>query len=116
MYAPHREPMPKGGTRSYGGQPTWGIWSKADCRFVLVNRERGVTYKVHRLIAEAFHGPPPVDDAVAMHIDENSANNRADNIRWGTQKENLNAEGFLAYCRSRTGENSPTIKGRRSDP
>jgi hypothetical protein len=47
-----------------------------------------------------------------MHLDENAANNRATNVRWGTQKENLNAEGFIAYCRNRVGENSPTIKGR----
>jgi hypothetical protein len=48
-----------------------------------------------------------------MHLDENAANNRADNLRWGTQKENLNAPGFLNYCRSRTGDDSPIIKGRR---
>jgi hypothetical protein len=112
MYAPHREPMPKGrGERSYGGQPTFGVWNKQDARFIVVTR--GVTHKVHRLIAETFHGPPPFDDAVAMHIDENAANNRAANLRWGTQKENLNAEGFIDYCRSRTGDNNPMIKGRR---
>jgi hypothetical protein len=72
------------------------------------------THKIARLVAEAFHGPPPFDDAVAMHLDENAANNRPENIRWGTQKENLNAEGFLAYCRDRTGENNPMIKGRRN--
>jgi HNH endonuclease len=112
MHVPHREPMPNGGTRSYGGQATFGVWNKLDARFVI--SIRGVTYKVHQLIAEAFHGPPPFRDAVAMHVNENAANNRASNIRWGTQKENLNAEGFLAYCRGRTGENSPFVKGRQS--
>ena len=48
-----------------------------------------------------------------MHLDENAVNNRASNLRWGTQKENLNAPGFLTYCRSRTGEDSPSAKGRR---
>jgi hypothetical protein len=111
MHVPRREPMPKGGERSYGGTPTFGVWNKFDARFII--NIRGITHKVHRLIAEAFHGPPPFNDAVAMHLDENAANNRPENIRWGTQKENLNAEGFLAYCRNRVGENSPTIKGRR---
>lgn len=111
MYGPHREQMPKGGERSYGGTPTFGVWNKQDGRFIIV--KEGTTYKVHRLIAEAFHGPPPFDGAVAMHVDENAANNRPENLRWGTQKENLNAEGFLAYCRRRVGENSPTAKGRR---
>jgi HNH endonuclease len=110
MYTPHREPMPHGGARPYGGQPTFGVWNKADGRFIVV--VRGVTYRIHRLVAEAFHGPAPFDGAVVMHIDENAANNRPTNLRWGTQKENLNAEGFLAYCRTRVGENSPTIKGR----
>jgi hypothetical protein len=112
MHVPHRGCMPKGhGTRSYGGQPTFGVWNKADARFIIL--VDGKTYKVHRLIAEAFHGPAPFDGAIVMHLDENAANNRAVNLRWGTQKENLNAEGFLAYCRSRTGERSPIIKARR---
>ena len=112
MHVPHRGPMPKGkGTRPYGGQPTFGVWNKADARFII--SVSGKTYKVHRLVAEAFHGPAPFDGAVVMHLDENAANNRASNLQWGTQKENLNAEGFLAYCRSRTGERNPIIKARR---
>src|SRR6516225_3344535 len=75
MYTPHRGPMPNGGERSYGGQATFGAWSKEDGRFVLMNRARGgPTYKVARLVAEAFHGPPPFDGAVVMHLDENAAN------------------------------------------
>lgn len=111
MYTPYRGEMPHGGTRSYGGEPTFGVWNKTDGRFIIIIR--GTTYKIHRLIAEAFYGPPPFNGAVAMHLDENAANNRAKNIRWGTQKENLNAQGFLAYCRTRTGESSPTAKARK---
>jgi HNH endonuclease len=111
MHVPHREPMPNGGERPYGGTPVFGVWNKQDGRFIILIH--GKTYKVGRLVAEAFHGPPPFDDAVVMHIDENAVNNRPSNLRWGTQKENLNAGGFLTYCHGRTGENSPTIKGRR---
>jgi HNH endonuclease len=110
MYAPHRGLLPNGGTRSYGGEPTFGVWNKIDHRFIIP--VRGKTYKVHRLIAEAFYGPPPFG-AVAMHLDENSANNRAVNIKWGSQKENLNAPGFLEYCAGRTGENNPRVKGQK---
>lgn len=102
--------MPYGGMKPYGGKPTTGAWSKMDNRFVLPYR--GKTYRVARLICEAFHGPAPADKPVCMHLDENSRNNRPENLRWGTQKENLNAPGFLEYCRGRTGENSPTTKGR----
>jgi hypothetical protein len=111
MITPYRGPLPNGGVRARGGTPTFGVWNKADGRFILTIGGR--TFKVARLVAEAFHGPPPFAGAVVMHLDENAANNRASNLRWGTQKENLNAPGFLEYCRSRTGENSPVVKGRR---
>jgi hypothetical protein len=121
MYAPHREPMPHGGERCYGGQPTFGIWHKQNARFEIPIRAKGgkrkkrivTTYKIARLIAEAFHGPPPFDGAVVMHLDENAANNRPENLKWGTRKQNCNAEGYLAYCRGRIGENNPRIKSRR---
>jgi hypothetical protein len=112
MTTPFRNSMPRGGERSYGGEPTFGVWAKDRARFII--GIRGQTYKVARLIAEAFHGPAPFDGAVVMHLDENAANNRANNLKWGTQKETLNAEGFLAYCHSRTGENNPFIKGRKN--
>lgn len=110
MHVPHRAPMPRGGTRPYGGQPTFGVWNKADGRFIAIID--GKTFKVHRMIAEAFHGPVPFEGAVVMHLDENAANNRASNLKWGTQQENLNAEGFLKYCRSRVGERHPGAKAR----
>jgi hypothetical protein len=112
MHIPHRKPIPNGGERSYGGQAQFGVWTKALNRFQI--RIHHKTYAVHRLIAEAFHGPPPFDGAVAMHLDENAANNRASNIRWGTQKENLNAEGFIAYCKTRIGDDNPLVKGCRA--
>lgn len=66
--------------------------------------------KAHQLVCEAFHGPKPFDGAVVLHKDENALNNKPSNLRWGTQKENLNAEGFKAYCRARTGGKSPRTK------
>jgi hypothetical protein len=66
--------------------------------------------KVHRAVCEAFHGPAPFERAVVIHIDEDAHNNRPENLKWGTQKENLNAPGFKDYCRNRTGDNSPRAK------
>lgn len=38
---------------------------------------------VHRLVCEAFHGPPPPDEAHhADHIDFDPANNTPANLRW----------------------------------
>lgn len=105
MLTPYRGAMPRGGERPYGGTPTFGVWNKQDARFIIV--VRGKTYKIARLVAEAFHGPAPFAGAVVMHLDENAANNRANNLAWGTQRENLNAPGFREYCRNRTGDRHP---------
>lgn len=109
--------MPNGGVRHYKTKPVYGVKSRAGKNA----RHEYYSYwspkyghmKIHRLVCEAFHGPPPFDRAVVIHIDENALNNRPENLRWGTQKENLNMPGFIAYCKSRTGENSPTNKGRK---
>lgn len=109
MVIPRHGPLPRGrGQRQYGGEPTRGQWDGE--RFIY--HLRGVTYKVARLVCEAFNGPPPFAGAMCLHIDENARNNQPANLKWGTAKENLNAPGFIAYCRSRTGANNPFIKGR----
>ena len=91
---PFRRRMPNGGTRQYGGNAHRGQWDGQ--RYIFVYR--GCTYKVARLVCEAFHGRRPFRSAVAMHRNENSRINRADNLEWGTQKQNLNAPRFLAYA------------------
>lgn len=100
--------MPKGGKRIYAGKPNFGQW---DGKRFIIQRKRK-TYKIARLICEAFHGPAP-KGTVCMHLDENPKNNRPENLAWGTQKENLNAKGFIAYCKSRTGDKNPYIKGKK---
>jgi hypothetical protein len=46
------------------------------------------TVRVHRLVCEAFHGPPPSPQHVVAHADGDRQNNRADNLRWATYVEN----------------------------
>jgi hypothetical protein len=108
MIVPYRTVNTSGQNRTYGGEPTYGQWDGE--RFLYTFR--GKTYKAHRLICEAFNGPPPKDKNICMHKDENAANNAPTNLQWGTQKENLNAKGFIAYCKTRAGENNPMIKGK----
>jgi len=42
---------------------------------------------VHHLVLEAFSGPRPAG-AVARHLNGNSRDNRACNLKWGTRSEN----------------------------
>ena len=110
MRAPSIRPMPGGGFRVYGGIPTRGTWEPTRGRYTTTYK--GKTYRIAPLVCEAFHGPRP-KGYVCIHIDEDAANNRPDNLRWGTQKENLNCPKFLEYCRSRKGEDSPVRKGAK---
>ena len=110
---------PYGGIRKYTTKPTYGTRSKASRtarhEFMSITNRKFGNMKIHRLICEAFHGPAPSEKAVVIHIDENAINNRPENLRWGTQKENLNMPKFIEYCKSRIGENSPRIKGLKNN-
>lgn len=106
--------MPKGGVRTYNPKPTYGVTTKSSKKAMhsykgIYNRFYGIM-KVHRLVCEAFHGIPPFPDAVVIHLDENAHNNRPENLKWGSQKENLNMPKIKKYHKSRTGENSPRAK------
>ena len=46
------------------------------------------TYRVHRLIAEAFHGPCPPGKDEVDHTDRNRSNNKPENLRWVSHVEN----------------------------
>jgi hypothetical protein len=108
--------MPHGGVRKYKTKWIYGTRTKASksARHEYMGLlYRGRNYKIHRLVCEAFHGQQPTDKPVVIHLDEDATNNRPENLKWGTQKENLNAPGFIEYCKSRTGENNPAIKGRK---
>lgn len=95
----YEQTMPHGGCRVRSFGPTSGLYSyavKGAMHGRLIFRFRGKTYKVHRAVCEAFHGPAPFDGAVVMHLDENSLNNVPANLSWGTQRENLNFPLFRA--------------------
>jgi HNH endonuclease len=45
--------------------------------------------RIHRIIANAFHGEPPSKGHVVDHIDTNKKNNRPEHLRWVTRLENV---------------------------
>src|SRR4051794_17331653 len=76
MVAPYLGELPNGGQRQYGGYAHKGCWGGD--RYIY--EYKGKTYKVARLVCEAFSGAPPFDGAVCMHMDENSKNNFPGNL------------------------------------
>lgn len=52
--------------------------------------------KVHRLVCQAFHGPPPDEDSEVDHLDMDRGNNSKSNLEWVSKAENIqrrNASG-----------------------
>lgn len=50
-----------------------------------------VQCSVHRLVAKAFCVKPPSDEKLEVnHLNENRADNRAENLEWCTHRQNLN--------------------------
>lgn len=57
-------------------------------------------FPIHRLLARAFI-PNPENKPHIDHIDTDKTNYRLDNLRWCTQKENMNNPLTLAFCKER---------------
>lgn len=104
--------------RTYQVQPTYGYWQKPFKHFnyrrkAIVFRRK--TFLLAPLICEAFHGPKPSPEMVAMHGDEDTGNNRPGNIAWGTKHQNSNAPGFIAGCRDRMKARHERKRNERMD-
>lgn len=56
-------------------------------RYGLGRYGKSRTVKAHRLVLIAFVGPPP-EGMEALHRNGNPADNRLENLRWGTKSEN----------------------------
>lgn len=97
--APGANLRPIPGYPGYFASDTGGIWSAprkgtpggwrkphiSTTGYLQVNI--GVTRKVHRLVALAFHGLPS-DTQVVRHLNGNRLDNRAENLAWGSPSDN----------------------------
>lgn len=81
--------------RMKGGQGARPMIRKQDLertgyyRVRLYKNGRMIRVSVHRLVAQAFLGPPPTPKHQVAHYDNNRRNNRIDNLRWATCAENI---------------------------
>lgn len=65
-----------------------GLGSNGNYRIVGLCREgQSVSHSVHRLVCEAFHGPP--GGLHTRHLNGDGHDNRAENLAWGTVVENM---------------------------
>lgn len=99
--------------RDYITKPIWGYPQKdstgrdgAPKRLITV--WRGRNYKIHRLVCEAFHGPAPSHKHIVLHLNEDASDNRPENLKWGTRKENQNFPKVKQAFQARVGVKSPT--------
>ena len=75
----------------------------------LYKDKKGKTYKVHRLVAEAFIENPSKFNVI-NHLDGNPLNNMVDNLEWCTQKHNIsNAFNNDNCCKTINGIDRETI-------
>lgn len=56
--------------------------------YPLIKLGRKFQTRLHMLILAAFDQPRPSADVECRHLDGNPANNRIENLRWGTKAEN----------------------------
>lgn len=97
---PYETPMPNGGVKINKVSETYGIISRTSPNYAkkhIVFRRK--TYKVSRLVAEAFLGPIP-EGLDVSHKNEDSFDNRPSNLVFETRKANLNRPKIKTYHRS----------------
>lgn len=74
-------------------------------RVVICKKGKYYGRYVHRLVCEAFNGPPPFPKAQALHKDDIETNNIPSNLYWGTHQQNM--DDMEANGNRIKGENHP---------
>jgi hypothetical protein len=76
--------------------------------FVVLYKDGKRFYKsIHHLMLESFDFPRP-KGAVCRHLNNNAGDNRLENLKWGTQKENIHDKKLHGTWQSK--EKHPMVK------
>lgn len=76
--------------RKWPGRMFKGYTSELGYVFVALRKDgKPKSFSVHRLVALAFLGPATEEKPYVLHSDGNPGNNNLENLRWGSQKENI---------------------------
>ncbi len=74
---------------------------------------KGKSYGVHRLVCEAFWGPPPAPGLQADHKDGTKSNNHFENLEWVTGAENTKRSHLTKNRRSSAPKLSKPVYARK---
>lgn len=66
----------------------------------LSKEDKRTSYRVHRLVANAFI-PNPDNKPQVNHIDGDKSNNKAENLEWLTQSENMKHAFRIGLCNNK---------------
>jgi hypothetical protein len=95
---------PTGEIRGPSGKVLRPLASDDGYRYVMIRRRR---LRVHHAVLLAFVGPRP-DGAETRHLNDDPADNRVDNLAWGTRSDNVRDR--LANGGYANGEDSAAAK------
>jgi hypothetical protein len=84
------------------------ITHRGYARYRIMESGKKVSAYAHRLVCEAFHGPPPTPQHQAAHRDGNKLHNHFNNLRWATPLENSTDQ--IAHGTRPTGESCHNAK------
>lgn len=74
----------------------------------LRTEDKREVFKLHIVILTTFAGPCP-EGMECRHLDDNKANNKKSNLKWGTHNQNV-ADQYRNKIRQASGESNPHCK------
>jgi hypothetical protein len=73
---------------------------------LMVMAGRGKNLEIHVAVALAFHGERPFPKAEVLHLNHDEADNRPENLKWGTRSENLKMDYARGILRGTAARNA----------